>query len=160
MKITSIVISDPFLGYFVRNQFDEGDFMRLEAGRGHGYDYIASAPDKYANYVSQLYGILSSMNGGGETHPEWLSGLIEQANNFSNPGFFDFFDTSGQNGMEVDALRNLPGGFNENSHNDYSPEDPDPTKKLWNGWTQSHDAMQKLMDKIKRGVSGCCRPTR
>ena len=124
---------------------------------GHMPDYIGSKPGPYGNYVDQLYGIygiLSGMNDGGTTHPEWVSALKDQANTFSKPNFVpDFLSTKDQNPMEVDALRNLPGGYNGSAH-DYDPDDRTLPRTL-PGMERDPSFRDKLINKIKNGVK-CC----
>lgn len=120
---------------------------------GHTPDYIASNPAKYANYVDQLYGVLSSMNGGAPTNPDMIAGLKAAANGLSKPGLVAFFSDTKQNGYESTKIRNLPGGFSGSQRSDYFPENESTP---WGGMTRDADFRRRLLDKMKNGVSGCC----
>lgn len=120
---------------------------------GHHPDYIAANPAKFGRYVDQLYGLLSSMNDGAVTHPEWIAGLKAAANNFRQPGLADFFSDNTQNGSESKEIRYLPGGFSESSRSGYFPEresNPAP------GLTRGSEFRATLIEKIKNGIGGCC----
>jgi RHS repeat-associated protein len=117
--------------------------------QGHMPDYIASDPAKYGNYVDQLYELLSGLSDGMDANPDMIDSIKALANGLPQPGIGDFFFDATQNQIESDALRNLPGGYND----EYHPEWLDTPK---DGTVQNDAFMSGLMDKIKNGIKECC----
>ena len=119
---------------------------------GHSPDYIGNYPGKYGAYVDQLYSTLTSIQGGGQPHPEWIDELKDTANSLPASGFLDFFSTKNRNRDEVNALMDLDGGYGESAH-DFNPDSP---IKVLNDKKLTADDLKEILDKIRNGVAGCC----
>lgn len=143
---------------------DTGKESLYDPGVGHGPqghtpDYIGNYPAKYGRYVDQLYSILKGQGQATEPpNPVLLESIKATANSFHKSAWTDKFGDpdKGQGKYEADALRNLKGGFGENPQV-YVPEGGDNLAPFF-GDPLSKTFRDSLIEKIKKGVHGCCLP--
>ena len=123
---------------------------------GHNPDYIGNDPEKYGEYVDQLYETLKSLNPGGIYDPQGLDALKDAAYNLPQSDQLpDFGSTESQNGYETSVLSML-GGYDSSAYNSYDPDALNKIDKTIPGMEMDVNSRDKFINKLKDGVDGCC----
>jgi hypothetical protein len=133
--------------------------------QGHLPDYIAVNPELYGRYVDRMFGVMQGLNPGGQTNPALIAALKKGAFDMTNHHNWRFTPENEQNASEIEALLKIGrdngaaygGGYRPENHNGTNSLNAMPfSDKDWRGWGSGN--MMSLINKIKKGVDGCCPP--